>query len=274
MTAPSTVEVAEGVRRKMAAKPERLAEAQPIAWALLEQLAERIPGADPALVAAVLLHAGSYAGYRVWDQMNHDGILADTYHLRTANALVVAGEQLLAQQNEQPAAEQDGDAIAAELVSTKDALNAAYRERAHLLALIAAQYPSHIGHTDPAAPDWAVVTIELPTGQACWHISAADEELFAHVQPTPYYARGWDGHSTEEKYRRVRRLVAELHPEAGPDLAARDGDVRAVERARDLIEALWNGDAVTAEAGHVLAELDHRFGPRIAALDARDGSAS
>jgi predicted metal-dependent hydrolase len=113
--------------------------------------------------------------------------------------------------DEQPAAEQDGDALAAELVSTKDALNAAYRERAHLLALIAAQYRSHIGHTDPAAPDWAVVTIELPTGQACWHISAADEELFQHVDQEPARAIAWDGHSTEEKYRHIDELTQHVY---------------------------------------------------------------
>ena len=97
------------------------------------------------------------------------------------------------------------------------ALDAAYRERAHLLALLAAWQPAHIGHTDPAASDWAVLTVELPTGQACWHIAPADMDLFAHVQPKPRHARGWDGHSTEEKYARVRQLVAELHPEAGLD---------------------------------------------------------
>jgi hypothetical protein len=113
--------------------------------------------------------------------------------------------------DEQPAAEQDGADIAAELVGTKNALNAAYRERAHLLALIAAQYRSHIGHTDPAAPDWAVVTIELPTGQACWHISAADEELFQHVDQEPARAIAWDGHSTEEKYRRIDELTQHVY---------------------------------------------------------------
>ena len=43
-----------------------------------------------------------------------------------------------------------------------DQLDATYRERAHLVAHLAALHPSHIGHTDPAAPDWAVVTIETP----------------------------------------------------------------------------------------------------------------
>ena len=94
MTVPTTAEVAEGVRTKMAAKPDRLAEAKPLADALLEQLRERIPNADPAVIAAVLLHAGSYIGYRVLDQMRELEIEMDHFHMRTANAIVVAGGQL------------------------------------------------------------------------------------------------------------------------------------------------------------------------------------
>lgn len=90
------------------------------------------------------------------------------------------------------------------------ALDAAYRERAHLVALLAAWRASHIGYNDPAAPDWAVVTIELPTGQACWHIAPADLDLFSHVRPTPRNAPGWDGHDTDEKYRRVDEFAAQL----------------------------------------------------------------
>lgn len=87
------------------------------------------------------------------------------------------------------------------------ALNAAYRERAHLVALLAALYPSHIGYTDPAEPGWAVVTIETPAGQLSWHIAPGDLPLFEHVQPTSRISRGWDGHTTDEKYERVRRLT-------------------------------------------------------------------
>jgi len=94
MIVPTTAEIAEGVRTKMAAQPDRLAEAKPLADALVEQLRERIPNADPAVIAAVLLLAGSYVGYRVWDQMSELWIEMDRFHMRTANAIVVAGEQL------------------------------------------------------------------------------------------------------------------------------------------------------------------------------------
>lgn len=151
--------------------------------------------------------------------------------------------------------------IAAELVATKDALNAAYRERAHLVALLAAEYPSHIGHNDPFAPDWAVVTVELPTGQACWHISADDMDLFEHVPPTPHYVRGWDGHTTNEKYRRIRELAADTYTRR---VAGTEAFLAAVERyeaeqpqderdKRSLVERL-SGD----DAERVAALIDER----------------
>ena len=76
-----------------------------------------------------------------------------------------------------------------------------YRERAHLVAHLAAVYPSCIGYTDPAEPDWAVVTINLPTGQVTWHVAPDDMDLFGHVAATGTDL--FDGHSTEEKYARL-----------------------------------------------------------------------
>lgn len=166
------------------------------------------------------------------------------------------------------------------------ALNAAYRERAHLVALLAAVYPSHIGRTDPAAPDWPVVTLQTPAGQAAWHISAADEDLFQHVEHDPEHAFEYDGHSTEEKYARIRTLTAEIaavQEATEPDVMAvpvaevrraeqdeRDGDVRAVADALDLIDGLWSGDARPGDVSLTRIALYDRFADRIAALDARD----
>lgn len=47
---------------------------------------------------------------------------------------------------------------------------------------------------DPAEPDWPVAYIELPTGQVSWH--------------TPAHKQAWDGHTTAEKYDRIRRYIA------------------------------------------------------------------
>lgn len=86
-------------------------------------------------------------------------------------------------------------------MGTPDPLTAVYRERAHLVAHLAAIYPSVLVHgADVAEPDWPVLFVGLPTGQATWHIFAADLDLFEHV---PEGEATWDGHSTTEKYERV-----------------------------------------------------------------------
>lgn len=43
---------------------------------------------------------------------------------------------------------------------------------------------------DPNDPAWVIAFIELPTGQVSWHL--------------PCYVGEWDGHTTAEKYHRVR----------------------------------------------------------------------
>jgi hypothetical protein len=83
-----------------------------------------------------------------------------------------------------------------------------YRERACLVAHLATKYPSHIGYNDANEPLWQVVTMETPTGQMTWHIAPQDSELFRHVRDTLPSDQAWDGHSTEEKYGRLRQLTA------------------------------------------------------------------
>jgi hypothetical protein len=90
---------------------------------------------------------------------------------------------------------------------SSNVLNAAYRERAQLVALLAAIYPASWNYSDPDEPEWAVVYVGLPTGQASWHVHADDMGLFSHVRRDN--ATRWDGHSTEEKYRRIARLAAD-----------------------------------------------------------------
>jgi hypothetical protein len=101
--------------------------------------------------------------------------------------------------------------------------DAVYLERNHLVALLAAIYPSGTARTaiEGWEPEWhGCVYIDLPTGQASWHYHDSHAHLFAHLPP---YAGGWDGHTTEEKYQRVsdlafvkataRRIAADIRAE-------------------------------------------------------------
>lgn len=57
---------------------------------------------------------------------------------------------------------------------------------------------------DEAEPDplWKhVAFIDLPSGQVSWHVHSDELPNFRGV---PLYSRPYDGHSTDEKYARVR----------------------------------------------------------------------
>jgi hypothetical protein len=98
-----------------------------------------------------------------------------------------------------------------ELKAVGKRIQIAYRERARLVALLAALYPSAlVTDGDPAEPDWPVLYVTLPTGQASWHIAPDDVELFSHVDVYDNATPGapqWDGHTTEEKYERIAAHV-------------------------------------------------------------------
>lgn len=80
-------------------------------------------------------------------------------------------------------------------------LDIVYRERHHLVAHLAAAYPSILVYgADPGAPDWPVLFVDLPTGQVSWHIAPRDIDLFKHVTVG---TGTWDGHTIDEKYERL-----------------------------------------------------------------------
>lgn len=87
----------------------------------------------------------------------------------------------------------------------------AYLERTKVVAALAkfAQNMNckvGIGRTD--IPDWSpdwhnIIYINLPTGQISWHYNDAYADLFKDFPP---YEGEWDGHDTDEKYRRLEAL--------------------------------------------------------------------
>lgn len=84
-----------------------------------------------------------------------------------------------------------------------------YRERAHLVALLASTWQSEL-QIDPTSPPpaTAVLYLSTPCGQLSWHIVAKDLDLLGHVNRADMHqTQLWDGHTTEEKYRRIRELT-------------------------------------------------------------------
>lgn len=95
-----------------------------------------------------------------------------------------------------------------ELDTAQQELKNVYRERAHLVAILAAFVPATLSYTDPSTPDWPVLTLDGGEGgQLSWHIAPDDIDLFPHI-PITEEGFAWDGHSTEEKYERLRDMTA------------------------------------------------------------------
>ena len=84
--------------------------------------------------------------------------------------------------------------------------NRAYSERNQLVALLSKLWPSYLAQhpfEDKAwDPEWrTIVFINAPMGQLSWHLHTSDLPLFEHLE---HGTNNWDGHTTEEKYARIR----------------------------------------------------------------------
>lgn len=91
--------------------------------------------------------------------------------------------------------------------SLKKQKDQAYAERNRLVAALSKLFPASLEKHEGEnwEDDWRwVVYIDLPTGQASWHIHDSELELFQHLERN--MGRKWDGHSTEEKYKRLEQL--------------------------------------------------------------------
>lgn len=84
----------------------------------------------------------------------------------------------------------------------KKKINGAYTERNMCISLIVRMAIAQ-GLKTGVRPDteWPVVFVELPSGQVSWHIPS--EEFHKFFPSMNKYDGEWDGHTPEEKYRRV-----------------------------------------------------------------------
>lgn len=84
--------------------------------------------------------------------------------------------------------------------------NFAYWERNQLVCFLSKLYPAwlekHPKEDKSWDDDWRnIVFVQLPTGQASWHIHESEYNNFRHLPVREI--NSWDGHSTEEKYDRL-----------------------------------------------------------------------
>lgn len=158
-----------------------------------------------------------------------------------------AALKLMADFSELDIAEIAADALATQS-RTAGERDAAYRERARLVAWLACLYPSVIAPApDLEEPGWQIVYLTTPAGQASWHIHPRDAEFFTrveHVAADDPRAQ-WDGHTTEAKYERIAsltRLLADTAAASGALPCACTVVTRcAVCRAEDAVIAERTG---------------------------------
>jgi hypothetical protein len=93
----------------------------------------------------------------------------------------------------------------------------AYKERQMCVLAIARAAerlgcPVWLAQHDPADASWdadwrTILFIELHTGQVSWHLHDSEVPMFEQFRYTHPWA-AWDGHSTEEKYRRLQAWLS------------------------------------------------------------------
>lgn len=143
------------------------------------------------------------------------------------------------------------DVAMKEVEAQKESKDRAYKERNQLVAALSRIFESHLmRHPEDDASwerDWMwIVCIHAPiVGQMTWHLHDSDLPLFKHLQEGPNH---WDGHTTEQKYRRLGGLpffeVMPMGPyrtftitgvEAERNMASDEG----VQQRKALSESQW-----------------------------------
>lgn len=81
-----------------------------------------------------------------------------------------------------------------------------YTQRAYLLGGYAAMFGGVLSHNDKATPGWPLLYIETPEGQISRHIHPGDLKVFDGMNLPVVDNYPWDGHTTEEMFRRIGRL--------------------------------------------------------------------
>ncbi|MFH1740694.1 MAG: hypothetical protein ABIH23_16925 [bacterium] len=106
-----------------------------------------------------------------------------------------------------------------EIKKLTDAKNVAYAERNKMVAALSFIFPSHMKRHPDSDTEWEddwrnIVCIHGPAGQMTWHIHDSERYLFSHLIPDQLGlgACEYDGHTTEQKYRRLRESVRGLNP--------------------------------------------------------------
>jgi len=101
--------------------------------------------------------------------------------------------------------------LRAQLANERGSKNSAYEERNWLVAALSKFLPSFLARHPDADEEWEddwrwIVFIIGAAGQMSWHIHDSELTQFDHLHRSRDQNQ-WDGHSTEEKYRRLGAIT-------------------------------------------------------------------
>lgn len=105
-----------------------------------------------------------------------------------------------------------GDRLTKQIKAVEAERDGAYRERAQLLAWLAFLHAPHAVLAPAVDIDdedgWWLLFLTVAGRQLTWRIAPRDVELFQHVPHVDVAdpRAQWDGHTTAEKYERIRTL--------------------------------------------------------------------
>ncbi|MFC7344887.1 NUDIX domain-containing protein [Saccharopolyspora griseoalba] len=96
-----------------------------------------------------------------------------------------------------------------DLAGDSDQVRELYRERAHLVAVLAAQFPARIAYNDPREPTLPVLYLDTTAGQVSYHLNPEDVALFGHVPVVDgdISSAVWDRHNKATALQRLRQLA-------------------------------------------------------------------
>lgn len=208
----------------------------------IERLKELIEGAESELSALG-------GGFKVGDRVVCEGVIQHVDERSCCDVIFDNDEGCLTAMHKsalRPAAPAPAEGEIATLKAQKDG---AYAERNKLVAALSKIFPASVERHEGEdwEDDWRnVVYIDLPTGQASWHIHDSEVKFFEHL---PFgEGRKWDGHTNDEKYQRVLDLPNEgyisltLHEEEYAGALKSPAPVAAVEPAVEGEPVGWVTD--------------------------------
>lgn len=130
-----------------------------------------------------------------------------------ANAqLIVAMHEAL------PALLASHEALSAQVADMRARKDVAYDERNRMVAVLTKLFPASLERHPEEDLEWEddwrwVVYIDSPAGQLSWHIHDRQVPMFEHLPR--FQGRKWDGHTTEDKYKRLAEMPVQAAEVAG-----------------------------------------------------------